>query len=69
MIWWLNNLYCSCKLRLVEPYEEQQQDPENQIRNDPKVTDPKNLTEDQIESEKARRLLKGEEVDGVTFDF
>ena len=23
MIWWLNNLYCSCKLRLVEPYEEQ----------------------------------------------
>jgi len=53
----------------VEPFEEQQQDPENQIRNDPKVTDPKNLTEDQIESEKARRLQQGEEVDGVTFDF
>ena len=53
----------------VEPFEEKQQDPERQIRNNPDVTDPKNLTEDQIESEKARRLLQGEEVDGVTFDF
>ena len=53
----------------VEPFEEQQQDPEKQIRNEPTVTDQKNKTPDQIESEKARRLQQGEEVDGVTFDF
>ena len=54
----------------VDSFEEQQkQDPENQIRNNPNVSNSNNLTEDQIESEKARRLKQGEEVDGVTFDF
>ena len=53
----------------VEPFEEKQQDPERQIRNNPDVTDSKNLTDDQIEREKARRLQQGEKVDNVTFDF
>ncbi len=53
----------------VIPFEENQQEPERQIRNQPSVTDQSNLTDDQIESEKARRLLAGEEVDGVTFEL
>ena len=54
----------------VEPFEEQQrQDPENQIRNNPNVSNSNNLTEDQIESQKARQLLEGQEVDGVRFEL
>ena len=52
--------------------KEQQQvttEKEKQIRNDSSVTDQKNKTPDQIESEKARRLQQGEKVDGVTFDI
>jgi len=54
----------------VEPFEEQQkQDPENQIRNNPNVSNSNNLTDDQIESQKARQLLEGQEVDGVRFEL
>ena len=54
----------------VEPFEEQQKrDPENQIRNNPNVSNSNNLTDDQIESKKARQLLEGQEVDGVRFEL
>lgn len=53
----------------VVPFEENQQDPEKQIRNKPEVTNQSNQTADQIESQKARDLLAGEEVDGVTFEL
>ena len=49
--------------------KEQQQAPEEQIRNNSTVTDPKTKTNDQEESEKARRLLGGEKVDGVEFEL
>ena len=50
----------------VIPFEEE---PERQIRNQPSVTDPSTQTADQTESQKARNLLAGGKVDGVTFDL
>ena len=52
--------------------KEQQQvttEPKKQIRNDSSVTAPKTKTDDQKKSEEARRLLRGEKVNGVTFEI
>lgn len=52
--------------------KEQQQvttEPEKQIRNDSSVDNPDKLTDDQIESQKAKQLLEGQEVDGVEFEL
>jgi len=44
-------------------------DLKNQARNNSGVTDPINLKDDQNKSQEARKLLAGEEVDGVTFEL
>ena len=48
---------------------QRQQDSENQIRNQTQVTSPSTQTNEQTESQKAKQLLEGQEVDGVRFEL